>query len=232
MSGIEDRRERRRALLALALIAPAPSVGVAAAMVVAPGPIGQAVFTVAKIWLVALPAFWHLFVDRRPPSWSPPRHGGLGLGVATGLAAATVIVGAAWLFGIFGMNVGELVDEVADMGLGTPRAFLIGAVGWTLANSLMEEIVYRWFILSRCETLLPRSAAVVASAILFTIHHVIALGTYLPWTLTTVASFGVFAGGVVWALLYSRTRSIWPGWISHVLADAAIFAVGWVLLFG
>jgi hypothetical protein len=47
-----------------------------------------------------------------------------------------------------------------------------------------------------------------------------------------VASTGVFIGGVIWAWLYSRYRSIWPGWISHVLADIAVFGVGWWLLFG
>ena len=49
------RPDRRSAWLALALLAPVPSIGVTAALVVAPGPVGQAVFTACKVWLLLLP---------------------------------------------------------------------------------------------------------------------------------------------------------------------------------
>jgi hypothetical protein len=118
------------------------------------------------------------------------------------------------------------------MGLSTPRAYLLGALGWIFANSLMEEFVYRWFVLDQCERIMRPLPAVLSSAAVFTAHHVVALSTYLPRHLTALASLGVFLGGVLWALLYSRYRSIWPAWVSHVLADIAIFAVGWAALFG
>ncbi len=224
--------DRRRAAIALALLAPAPSLGVAAAMIWFPGPLGRALFMTAKVWLVALPVLWHLAVDRRPPSWSPPRRGGLGVGVVTGLVAAAVIAGAARLFGVFTMDMTALAAEIGEMGLVDARAFLTAAAGWTFVNSLIEELVYRWFVLTRCEKLMSTPAAILASTAIFTAHHVIALSTYLPWHLTALASLGVFIGGALWAWLYGRYRSIWPGWISHVLADVAVFAVGWVVLFG
>jgi membrane protease YdiL (CAAX protease family) len=205
---------------------------VAVAMIWFPGPLGRALFMAAKVWLVAVPVFWHLAVDRRPPSASPMRRGGVGIGMSTGFAAAGIIVCSAYLFGVFRMDMAELAGEVGEMGLADPRSYLLGAAGWTFANSLMEEIVYRWFVYTRCERLMPVPAAMIASAGVFTAHHVVALSTYLPWHLTTLASVGVFAGGLLWSWLYSRTRSIWPGWISHVLADIAVFAVGWVVLFG
>ena len=224
--------ERRRALLALALLAPVPSLGTAAAMILVPGPVGQTLFMVAKIWLLVFPAFWYLVVERGRLSWSPPIDGGMGVGLLTGLVAGAVIGLAALFFGIFDMDMGQLAGEVDEMGLATPRAYLLGALGWTFANSLMEEYVYRWFVFSQCERLMPRFAAVLASATVFTAHHVIALSTYLPWHLTALASLGVFLGGVLWAVLYARYRSIWPGWVSHIIADVAVFAVGWELLFG
>jgi membrane protease YdiL (CAAX protease family) len=224
--------EKHRALLALALLAPVPSIGAAAAMIVAPGPVGQTIFIAAKIWLVALPVVWYLVVESRRFSWSPMHHGGLGVGLLTGLAAGAVIGAAAAVFGIFDMDMGALVGEVDEMGLATPQRFLAGALAWTFLNSLMEEVVYRWFVFTRCEKLMSTPAAVVASAAVFTAHHVIALSTYLPWHLTAIASAGVFVGGALWAWLYSRYRSIWPGWVSHILADIAVFAVGWLVLFG
>jgi membrane protease YdiL (CAAX protease family) len=75
-------------------------------------------------------------------------------------------------------------------------------------------------------------AAVIVSAAIFTAHHVIAVSQYLDPTLTILAAAGVFAGGTIWSWLYMRYRSIWPGWLSHVFADIAVFGVGWWLLFG
>jgi len=227
-----SQTERRRALIALALLVPVPSLGTAAAMILFPGQLGQALFMIAKIWLLAFPAFWYLVIEHGKPSWSPARQGGIGAGILTGLVAGAAIVLAAWFFGVFDMDMGELDGEVAEMGLATPRAYLLGAIGWTFANSLMEEYVYRWFVFSQCERLIPRVLAAIASAVVFTAHHIVALSTYLPAHLNALASFGVFLGGLIWAVLYSRYRSIWPGWISHIIADVAVFAVGWELLFG
>lgn len=224
--------KHRRALLALLLIAPVPSLGVFAAMVAAPGPLGHAVFLGAKIWLLSFPAFWWLVVERGRPSWSPPLRGGLGAGALSGLALAGLIFLGAWLVGVQRMEAAPLLAAAQEMGLASPRAYLAGAVGWILVNSLVEEYVYRWFILHQCEILLSTPAAIIASAAIFTVHHVIAVSRYLDPGFTVLASVGVFVGGLVWAWLYHRYRSIWPGWISHVLADVAVFAIGWRLLFG
>jgi len=222
----------RRALVALLLLAPVPSLGVIAAMVVAPGPVGHAIFLVAKTWLLVFPAAWYLVIEKGRPSWSPPRRGGLATGALSGVALALVIVAGAALVGAPRMDVSLLESKVQEMGLGSPLPYLAGAAAWTLVNSLIEEYVYRWFVLRQCEALLRGPAALVASATVFTAHHIIAVSQYLDPILTVVASAGVFGGGLVWAWLYRRYRSIWPGWISHVIADVAVFGVGGWLLFG
>ncbi len=223
---------RRNAVLALLLIVPVPSIGVFAAMIAAPGPLGKTVFLVAKVWLVLFPAAWYLVVERGRPSWSPPRLGGLGVGALSGLAILAAIVTGAWLAGARTMDLTPLRAAVAEMGLGTPGAYLAAAAGWTLVNSLMEEYLYRWFVLRQSEQLISRTWAILMSAAVFTFHHVIAVSQYLNTLHTVLASTGVFIGGVIWAALYSHYRSIWPGWISHVLADLAVFGLGWWLLFG
>lgn len=223
--------DRGRALLALALLAPIPSLGVIAAMVVAPGPSGHAVFLAGKLWLIAFPAIWHLTLDKGRPSWSPPRRGGLMAGAASGAVLAAAIVGGVAILGIDTVDPRPLRTAAGEMGLATPSAFLAAAAVWTVANSLIEEYVWRWFVLTRCEVLAGGAAAAALSAALFTAHHAIAVSRYLEPGLAVLASGGIFVGGVVWAGLYLRYRSIWPGWISHALADAAVFAVGWRLLF-
>jgi membrane protease YdiL (CAAX protease family) len=222
---------RRRALIALLLIAPIPSLGVIMAMVVAPGPVGKTIFSAAKIWLLVFPAAWYLLVEKGRLSWSPPRRGGLAVGAASGLAVTAIIVFGAWLFGVHHMDLAPLRTEVQEMGLNSALPYLAGAAGWTFVNSLMEEYVYRWFVFRQCEALMKGWTAVIVSAAVFTAHHVIAVSQYLDPLLTLLASAGVFAGGVIWSWLYMRYRSIWPGWISHVLADIAVFGIGWWLLF-
>jgi len=227
-----EHPDRRRAVAALALVVPVPSIGVIAAMVAAPGPLGHTVFLAAKIWILLFPAAWYLVVERGKPSWSPPRRGGLVVGIVSGLAIASVIVLAAWIAGVHTMELDPLRNAVREMGLATPSAFLAAAAGWTFVNSAIEEYVYRWFVVRQGEKLFPPVGAILLSAVIFTIHHVIAVSRYLSPLYTVVASTGVFAGGLIWAWMYSRYRSIWPGWVSHVLADVAVFAVGWRLLFG
>jgi len=225
------RANRRRALIALFLITPIPSIGVIVAMVVAPGPVGKTVFTAAKIWLLVFPAAWYLLVEKGRPSWSSPHQGGLAVGAASGAAVAVFVVVGAWLAGVQHMDLAPLRSAVQEMGLNTAVPYLAGAAGWTLVNSLMEEYVYRWFIYRQCEALMKGPAAVIGTAAIFTAHHVVAVSQYLDPDLAFLASAGVFAGGVIWSWLYMRYRSIWPCWISHVLADMAVFGVGWYLLF-
>ncbi len=231
--GWNDRTlERRRALVGLLLLAPAPSLGVFAAMVASPGPVGHGVFLIAKLWLLVFPAAWYLLVEKGKPSWSPPRRGGLTAGALSGSFLAASIVLGAWLADVQHMDLAPLHTAAREMDLASPAAYLGGAAAWTLVNSLIEEYVYRWFVLRQCEVLLPSPVAIIASAAIFTIHHVIALDQYLEPGFTALASAGVFLGAIVWAMLYHRYRSIWPGWISHVLADIAVFGLGWWLLFG
>jgi membrane protease YdiL (CAAX protease family) len=73
---------------------------------------------------------------------------------------------------------------------------------------------------------------VVAAALAFTAHHVIALAAQFNWGVTLLGSLGVFSGGAAWSWLYLRYRSIWPGYISHAMVDVAIFVIGYGLIFG
>ncbi len=227
MAGISPRRP----WLALALLVPAPTLGVLAAMVWPGGDLGRAVYLVAKAWLVGLPVAWHVLVDRGRPGWSPPRRGGLVVGSLLGLATVAVIA-AAWWVASDALDPTEIRRAVAGMGLETRQAFLLAALGWIFVNSVLEEYVWRWFCYRQMEAVSTPPVAVLGSAAAFTLHHVVALSTYLAPLWVAVASLGVFAGGALWSLLYRRYRSVWPGWLAHAGADVAIFGIGWFVLFG
>lgn len=224
--------DRHRSLVALLLLAPVPTIGIASALIFWPGPIGRTVFAAAKVWLLLFPVLWYFRVDKGQLSWSPPTKGGLGTGAVIGLGTAVVIAAACWFIAIPRVDPAALRVEVTEMGLATPLAYILGALYWIFVNSVIEEYVFRWFIQSHCDTLWSRPAAITVSASIFTIHHVVAMATYFSPGITALASAGVFIGGATWSWMVTRYHSIWPGWVAHAFADVAVFGCGYYLLFG
>ncbi|MCZ6794728.1 MAG: CPBP family intramembrane metalloprotease [Planctomycetota bacterium] len=230
-----DSSGKGRAFLALLLLVPAPSLGALTAMRWLPGPAGQVVYGASKVWLILLPTFWYLRVDGGRPGASPVRRGGLGVGLVLGLLMGGVLAGAYFVLGdwlIPPADVEKVRGLAAEIGTGSPAGYLILTVYLCTVNAVLEEYVWRWFVFRKSEALVGKYAAVVLSALLFTVHHVFALGMQFSWKFTVVGSAGVFVGGLVWSWCYLMYRSIWPGFLSHAIVDVVVFAVGWALLFG
>lgn len=195
--------------------------------------LGKVIFVAAKVWLVLLPLVWRLMLDRKPVSWSPPRQGGFGVAIAAGLLMSLMIFGAyALALRLGAIDASVVAERAARTGLNTLSGYLLGALYWITINSLLEEYVWRWFVLRQCETLWRGKAGLVVAALAFTAHHVIALAAQFNWGVTLLASLGVFVGGATWNWLYLRYRSIWPGYVSHAIVDLAIFIIGYRLIFG
>ncbi len=234
MNAPSETSLKRQARLALILLVPVPSLGTAAAMFWWPElAIGKVLFFAAKVWLVALPLVWRLRVDREPLSWSPARHGGFGVAVVSGLLISLVIFLAYALASHSGaLDASMIVDRAAWTGLNSLGVYLGGAIYWITVNSLLEEYVWRWFVFRKCEVLWGGKTGIVVAALAFTAHHVVALAGQFNWGITLVASLGVFVGGATWNWLYLRYRSIWPVYVSHAIADVAIFIIGYRLIFG
>ena len=228
--------ERRRALAALLLLVPAPTIGAGVSIGIAPGAIGQVVYGIAKVWLFALPAVWWLWVQGGRWSWSPAKRGGFGVGAALGLAISVVIVAAYWTVGRQVIDVEAVQAAAAKNRLDEPARYLALVAYLIFVNSVLEEYVWRWFVFRQFETILmPRRGAALAAVLLaaacFTLHHFVALKLQFGWVTTALGSLGVFVGGAVWSWLYLRYRSIWPAYLSHAIVDVAVFVVGWWLIF-
>ncbi len=226
-------RSRRRALLALALLVPAPTVGVLAGLWWWPQTtLGQTVYTAAKVWLLALPLWWHWGVERRPVRVSKPERAGLLTGIATGVAISAVIVAAYALIGRTWIDAEAVRRAAGERGFDNAGLYVGFAIYISLVNALLEEYVWRWFVFRRCERLVRPAAAALLAAALFTVHHVFALTVYFDWRITALCAAGVFVGGATWSWLYLRYRNVWSPWISHAIVDVAVFWVGWRLIFG
>ena len=225
---------RYKAALALLLLVPAPSIGVTMAVFVAPGLIGQTLFTAIKIWLIAFPIGWTWQVERQPifpGEWFRQR--GMKAGIALGLLMFVMIVGAYWLLGQWWIEPAATRVTAQQAGITSPGIFWMGAAYWTLINALIEEYIWRGFVYRQCETLISGIGAVGLSALFFTLHHTIALTIYTQdWRVVLLGSLGVFSAGAIWSGCCLKYRSLWPSYLSHMLADGAIAIVGWRILFG
>ncbi len=217
--------------MALLLLVPAPSLGVWVAGSAAPGPVGHVFFSATKAWVLLLPLVWTVLVDRVRPAFPRPSKRGMPAAVATGSVILVAIVAAYWLLGRGWIDVESMQQKAVEFGL-TPRGrYVLLALYWIGINSLLEEYVWRWFVFTRCETLMPRAAAVLASAACFTLHHIIALEIYFDWRVSILGSIGVFIGGATWSWIYLTWRNIWAAYVSHIFADVAVFGIGWTVIF-
>jgi|GEM_PF-1896311 len=54
---------RKKAFFALLLLVSAASLGITMALYIAPGSLGQMIFSLCKVWLLALPLVWFIWVD-------------------------------------------------------------------------------------------------------------------------------------------------------------------------
>ncbi len=224
---------RRKALLALCLLIPAPTLGVLFGMIWFPDtPLGTGLFFFCKIWLLTLPLLWRLFVDKKRISLSPTRKDGWLAGIGTGLLIFGVILAFWFLLGPKLINPEFVREKMTAVGLTSLPRYLGMIAYWILINSLLEEYVWRWFVTEKFHTLFRHSwIAIVLSAAAFTLHHIIAMTTFFNGTVTALCALFIFIGGAIWSTLYLRYESIRPAYISHVFADLAIFLIGGRILF-
>lgn len=225
--------QKRRAILSLLLLLPAPSLAVWAGMIAWPDTVlGKTLFALSKVWILALPAAWYFGIERQRLSMRRPAIGGILFGAASGLVLAAAIFAGYWIFGRTWIDPAVVKGLVAKVGLGRPAVYLAGAAYWVLVNALLEEYVWRWFVFRQFRTFLPAMAAVAASALGFTLHHIVAMQTYFSPLVTAIASTGIFIGGSLWSWCCWRFGTIWPAYVSHAIVDVAIFAIGYHILFG
>ena len=224
--------ERRRTILALLLVGMAPSVSTLLSFGVGDGVASQIIFVITKIWLFAVPLYWFLKIDRGTISWSKPEQGGYAMAVGLGFAMSGLMVGAWLLLGKW-IDADLLRDALEPVGLLDIRLYVAAAIYWILINSLLEEYVFRWFLVIKSEALGgPGNSAIILSALIFVVHHTVALAVFgFPWWANLIASVSVFVGGAVFSWLYVRYRSVWIPYIAHAICDIVVFTVGAFIIF-
>jgi len=223
---------RFAAIAALLLLVIAANAGIAARSYLQ-GVGGQVIFVATRVWILVLPLFWLWRVEKRRVVFTWPSRSEVLAGVLLGLVMGTAIGGGYALLGRAWMDAAVVRTQAAQVGLLNPVVYFAFAVYFTFGNAFIEEYVWRWFAYRKCEVLVPGLQAIALAALLFTLHHIIALaGFTADGRVVLLGSMGVFIAGTVWSGCYLAYRSLWVCYISHLLADLAIALVGWHLLFG
>ena len=223
---------RQLALIALFLFVPASSIGVTMSLFIAPGALGNSIFTFAKIWIVILPLFWTWKFNRHALKLPKFKKSEIIVGTLLGIAMFATILVAYWLWGKPDIEIIAIRSKAAAVGITSFQIYLAGFLYWSLINSGIEECIWRGFVYSQCAILMRDSLAIIVSAVFFTLHHTIAIYGYTHNLLVVIlGSLGVLFAGAIWSWCYRKYASILPGYISHIWADIAIGIVGWDLLF-
>lgn len=224
--------ERKRALIALLLVGLAPTVSIFISFGTDGGIISQIAYVLSKLWLVVIPLIWYLKIDKGQLSLSKPKQGGYAVAVGLGSGMSALIL-LTWFMLGDKIDGSLLRDAVEPVGLLDVRLYIGGVIYWTVLNSLLEEYVFRWFLVVKSEALVGTGApAILLSAFIFVIHHTFALLFFgFPWWANLLASVSLFIGGAIFSWLYIRYRSVWMPYIAHAICDIAVFSIGAMIIF-
>ena len=124
----------------------------------------------------------------------------------------------------------SVTDSVtADAGV-TRENFIFVALYIALVNSLLEEFFFRGFCFFG---MLPLGVpfAYIASALLFSAYHVAFMDGWLSPGIFALSLLGMAMGGVIFAFLNHKTKSLLPSWLVHMASNLATNLIGIIMFY-
>lgn len=191
----------------------------------------QTTFGVLKTIQFICPIAWVWSIER--PGLKRPTSRGMGFGVAFGALVFVAMMGVYYLVlkpsAVLDAAADEVRKKVVGFGVDSFGEYVLMAGLYSVGHSFLEEYYWRWFVFGQQRYHVSVGAAVMISSVGFMAHHVLVLGFYFGWfsPATLLFSLAVAIGGAVWAWLYHTSNSLYAPWLSHMIVDAAIFAVGY-----
>ena len=110
-----------------------------------------------------------------------------------------------------GVRLADMVKEkINSMELNSVVMYAAVGLFYTAFHSFLEEYYWRWFVYDLSKRFYSQWVSNVISSVGFAAHHVILLGFFFGWESpwTYVISEGIAVGGVVWAWMYQRDRTV------------------------
>ena len=151
------------------------------------------------------------------------------MGLLLSVLFAGVILGIYFLVFRHYLEPGPVKTKVESLGI--LNYYWFAAIYFSLGNAFLEEYYFRGFLVGRVEKINIGAAGNGAiNAAVFSLHHFVVLITMFGPGLTIFLSAGTAAAGFIWGYARARGVSIFDLYMSHVVADLAIFAAGWHLI--
>ena len=206
----------------------------------------QTAYSIGKTIQFVFPIAWVWFFDRqflqtktrRVPNMK--KHFGLSREMWLGIGFSDLVVAAIFVIyfvflqstDVASLLVEQVRTKTIGTGIDTTFKFLALGVFYSLCHSFLEEYYWRWFVFGYLRKHLSVTHSIVVSSLGFMAHHVILLGVFFgpASPLTYLFSISVGIGGAFWAWLYYATGSLRAAWISHLIVDAGIFTLGYILI--
>lgn len=154
-------------------------------------------------------------------------------GIAIGLAAIAIFQWVLLPLGVMESVKLEAKTKLQSLGADSPTVLLAIALFYSLIHSGFEEFYWRGFVFRGLKEHMSAVVSVCLSSLGFMSHHILVLGKFFGYDsiMTYLLALSVAIGGMIWALMYHRFGNLIPGWISHAIVDAAIFVIGYMLVF-
>ncbi len=159
------------------------------------------------------------------------------IGACFGALVVTAMMSIYFLFLADSEFAAGLLEKVKqktfDSGIDSPLKCLVVGIFYALVHSFLEEYYFRWFVFGQLKTFVPVPIASLISSLGFMAHHVILLAVFFEsWTspLVWLFSAAICIGGTFWAWLYQRSGSLKAPWLSHLVVDAGIFTLGYLMI--
>ncbi|QEG23444.1 CPBP family intramembrane glutamic endopeptidase [Mariniblastus fucicola] len=206
----------------------------------------QSAYGIGKFVQFALPVVWvgiffrYRFGKRKQQRTDPESEPKSSIpawlwSVGFGASVCIVMVVALWVLSGTELLAGltdRVQEKVSDLGIDSVWKYALLGLFYALVHSFLEEYYWRWFVFDLLKRFVNVPAANAISSLGFMAHHVVLLSDFFGWTspMTWLCSAGVAIGGAYWAWLYQKTGTLMWSWVSHMVVDAGIFAVGYFLV--
>ena len=218
---------------------------------------GKSAYTGIKFWMLLWPVIVGLWIVRDNSSglksergnWlarllpGKPQQEGQASRRSTG---SSILSGALFGLGVAGIAyllliipaVGDALRESGPQireqvtAFGIMKFYFVFGIFISVIHSALEEFYWRGFVFGHLRRLMPLWSAHLLAAVAFAAHHVVVLHEFFPSGIAWLLGGAVAIGGLVWSFLYHRHGTLLGAWVSHLIADVAVLAIGWRLMHG
>lgn len=220
-------KEKKRAALIIAIVTFCCAVMAVVDGVMQPH---YAVKSVVKAALFLLLPFSYTFFDRDLSLKSLFTANKKGIGIAFSLCIPIYFVilgGYLLLKDVFDFSAvtSSLTDNIGV----SKENFPVVALYISFANSLLEEFFFRGFAFLTLRKAISEKTAYIFSSAAFALYHIAIMTGWFSAGVFAITLTGLFAGGLIFNFLNSKSGNIYTSWFVHMFANFAINTIGFML---